>query len=539
MTVAKAAPQKFSDDSVLDELARALYWRGAPEEKLVSYAATLKDYGVRADEIADWAEVMVPAVEFTEVAKGVPAPATKRGGKILATVKMIASTDRKDLQGEKILQDGVMWPYFLEKGWINDVHDKGTGGGLGYPTAIKRVTVTDPKTGEKRPGTQVEGVLLDTQKARDILDLYKALDGHDRAIGSSIQGPVILRLDDSGNPSQTGRTIAKMLAIDLSLTRHPVNVDTYGTVDLCEKSLGALGRKLRSAMGGEANKDVTAGHPAPTYAGGGSLGPLMVQDHNRKGKAMKRCTDEKIQEYLDGLPENEREEAQKSLEAAGVEFVTDGAGTGAPVVDDAQKALDAYDAKLADALLKIKDHIEKGGVVHFGEAARAEATADTTGTLQTVLDTLDRVVAGQQAVAKGIVLLAQGQNFRAADAVKGLDVAEIATAARPDLSGIERAIGGLQAQIDALQKDLGTAGKPRYVPRPEAARVAERTAGAGLDRDKAHRAVMEEFSKAERIADDTAKGLRMDELLPLINALDAGGKITENDLTRCRVPYVG
>jgi hypothetical protein len=521
----------FSDDPGIQALAEAMYWRGAPESRVVSYAETLKDVGVGAGEIVDWAEVFVPTVAIETVAKGVAAPTTKRGGKILATVRGIATSERKDLQGEKILQDGVDWRYFLAKGWLNDVHDKGTGGGLGYPTTIKHTKVKG-KDGVERPATEFEGVLLDTQKSRDILDLYKALDGHDRAIGSSIQGPVILRLDDTGNPAEKGKTIAKMLAIDLSLTRHPVNVDTYGSVDLCEKSIDALGRKLRFAMSADsAAKDTTAGHPAPTYDGGGSAAPLFRQDHNRR-PSMKRavCKDANVQKYLDGLKDDDYDNAAKAMKAAGVQF-DDGADDEPDNdKDDAEKALAEYDAKLAAAMADVKDHLEKGGKILFAEGAEAEATVDTTGTLRTVHDTLQQVVSGINGIAKGMVLLA-----KYAEVAKGIQSG--ATPAQPvDLSGVEKSLGALSERLESIEKDLGGATVSRFVRRPADGSVAQPGGAPGkVDQSKVRDAAFREFSRAERIADDAEKSIRMDELAAIFNKLDTGIEVTAKDLTQFNV----
>ena len=46
----------------------------------------------------------------------------------------VISTDARDKQGERILQDGLDFDDFLRDGWFNDNHAKDTTGIVGYPT---------------------------------------------------------------------------------------------------------------------------------------------------------------------------------------------------------------------------------------------------------------------------------------------------------------------------------------------------------------------------------------------------------------------
>ena len=76
-----------------------------------------------------------------------------------AKITGVISTDEVDLQGERVLQKGLDFSYFLKKGTFNYEHQAGAENMLGYPTKIN----------QRKGYTEVEGVLLlDKPKARDI-----------------------------------------------------------------------------------------------------------------------------------------------------------------------------------------------------------------------------------------------------------------------------------------------------------------------------------------------------------------------------------
>jgi hypothetical protein len=319
-----------------------------------------------------------------DVQAAIQAASAKAGktGKILARIGGVLTSDRRDLQGETIDQRGIDWSYFLQKGWINDVHDKSTGGGIGYPTKVWMV-----KLPSGRVGHRFEGVLLDCRRARDIVDLHKALDGHPRNLSFSIQGAVAARASkDKGDPGF--KHVLKMIPIDASMTRHNVNLDAE--VDLLEpieKSFDAVLERLQ--------KDLTAGCADTTYSGGGSGGPLMVpggqgNGNSRRGKRMKR--DVLVQVF----GKDEVEKAIGALEAAGFDLTQ-------PVA--IEKSLDA--PEMAAALSDVRDCLAKGGSVVLKEAMEAEEVVqDASGTLRATLEALQKVHRGQEALAKGFLAIA-------------------------------------------------------------------------------------------------------------------------------------
>jgi len=148
-----------------------------------------------------------------------------------AYVAGIISSDAQDLQGDRILQEGMQWDYFLRRGWLNYEHQQGPENILGVPTAVKAVTLEGGKK-----ATRVEGYLLmDRPKAREIAETAKALKSmqSDRTIGYSVEGQVLQR--DPKNP----KIITKSRILNVSITAHPVNPDT--TLELLARSLLDVG----------------------------------------------------------------------------------------------------------------------------------------------------------------------------------------------------------------------------------------------------------------------------------------------------------
>lgn len=143
---------------------------------------------------------------------GIPATLEKSGdGK--TWVSGIASTDDKDLQGEKINKDAFILDYFLTKGFLNDNHNKDTGSKVGVPTEAK---IT-------KDGLWIKGYMLETDAANKIIDLANALNkaGSDRKLGFSVEGKVLER--DRKNPN----IITKCWLKDVALTVEPINPNTF------------------------------------------------------------------------------------------------------------------------------------------------------------------------------------------------------------------------------------------------------------------------------------------------------------------------
>jgi hypothetical protein len=140
---------------------------------------------------------------------GIPAT-LKKGNDGKVWVEGIASTDDKDLQGEKINKDAFILDYFLTKGYFNSNHLKETSAKVGVPTEAK---VTNK-------GLYVKGYMLDTEEGRKIIELASALKkaGSDRRIGFSVEGKVIER--DRKNPD----IITKCWLKDCAITAEPINL---------------------------------------------------------------------------------------------------------------------------------------------------------------------------------------------------------------------------------------------------------------------------------------------------------------------------
>jgi len=133
-----------------------------------------------------------------------------------APIAGIVSTDGVDLQGDKIIQEGCDWDYFLKRGWLNYEHKQGPEFIVGYPTKVKS-TVHDGKN-----ATMIEGyLLLDRPRAKEVYEsakaIQKASDG--RSIGFSVEGQVLQR--DPKDPKR----ILKARILNVSVTAHPVNPD--------------------------------------------------------------------------------------------------------------------------------------------------------------------------------------------------------------------------------------------------------------------------------------------------------------------------
>lgn len=128
-------------------------------------------------------------------------------------IEGIASTDHKDLQGEKIKQDGLELSYFLKRGYFNDDHAKETSGKVGIPTEA-RIT---------SKGLWTKGFLLDTPRANGIWDLAEGLKkaGDARKLGFSVEGKVLSR--DASDHT----IITKAWIKDIAITASPINPNTF------------------------------------------------------------------------------------------------------------------------------------------------------------------------------------------------------------------------------------------------------------------------------------------------------------------------
>jgi len=154
-----------------------------------------------------------------------------------ARIGGIISTDTVDLQGDRILQSGLDWSYFLNRGWFNYEHKPGAENIVGIPKAVQPVTLDGGKQ-----ATKVEGfLLLDRPRAKEVYEAAKAIQkaGEGRSIGFSVEGQVLQR--DPTNP----KIVTKARILNVSVTAHPVNPDAR--LEVLARSLEVNGLDITDA----------------------------------------------------------------------------------------------------------------------------------------------------------------------------------------------------------------------------------------------------------------------------------------------------
>jgi hypothetical protein len=142
------------------------------------------------------------------------------------------STDHMDRQGETLLQEGLDFAPFLDKGYFNDNHSADTDALVGYPSNAELRQLP----GGLHKGWYVEGELLEgdgTSRADRLWKLAQDLKkaGGKRKLGFSVEGQIMDR--DPRNPSRVRKAVVREVAI----TRCPVNTAT--SLDVLAKSLHA------------------------------------------------------------------------------------------------------------------------------------------------------------------------------------------------------------------------------------------------------------------------------------------------------------
>lgn len=185
------------------------------------------------------------------------------------------STDHMDRQEETIIQEGLNFDPFLEKGYFNDNHDKATDSLVGYPTAAEIRKYPD---GSLHKGWYVEGELLEgdgKSRADRLWNLAQSLkkSGNKRKLGFSVEGSIDER--DAKNP----KLVRKATVREVAITRCPVN--TRVALDVLAKSLSV----------GHAGPGPSVTDPTP-----GDAGPLTrealegVSSGKKKKKKKKKLS---------------------------------------------------------------------------------------------------------------------------------------------------------------------------------------------------------------------------------------------------------
>lgn len=129
-------------------------------------------------------------------------------------IQGIASTPDKDMQNEKVVQDGIDYNYFLKHGFFNEDHKQGPEYKVGEPTEVRKT----------KNGLYVKGFLYDDHpRADEWWKLMKSLESSNssRKVGFSIEGKVIRK---------EGNTITKCWVKDIAITASPINTNTYADI---------------------------------------------------------------------------------------------------------------------------------------------------------------------------------------------------------------------------------------------------------------------------------------------------------------------
>jgi hypothetical protein len=156
----------------------------------------------------------------------------------------LISTDSVDLDGERVLQDGLDFTEFLTSGYFNDDHDKSVV--LGRPEVVKYL-----RKGQRMPcgllahkdGWYVEGYLLHTPRVIDpktgIWTLAKSSSPSAPTLAFSLEG--IYRVCDA-----VGGWIKRAIIRNVAITDCPTNLDTQ-LVALAKSLSGRASAGMESA----------------------------------------------------------------------------------------------------------------------------------------------------------------------------------------------------------------------------------------------------------------------------------------------------
>lgn len=145
----------------------------------------------------------------------VPLDVIEKSGEGLQKLKVggIASTNRKDMDGESLDPNGFDLSYFQDKGIVNWNHNKSPDAIIGEPTSVK---VT-------KDGLYVEAELYgDNPLAKSVYSLAQTLQksSKTRRLGFSIEGKAVER-----DPKDK-TTVSKALITNIALTISPKNPDS-------------------------------------------------------------------------------------------------------------------------------------------------------------------------------------------------------------------------------------------------------------------------------------------------------------------------
>lgn len=193
----------------------------------------------------------------------------KPGGGTGRFIGGFVSTDHMDREQEIVIQSGLDFNPFLEKGFFNDNHDPATAALIGYPTMAEIRPFPEDKM---HKGWYVEGELLEgdgSTRADEIWKLAQSLKkAGKRKLGFSVQGGV----SERGGPNN--KTVRRGIVREVAVTRCAINTNT---------GLDVLAKSLAVGHGGPHTE------PSP-----GDAGPLTQESlegiKKKKKKKIKKST---------------------------------------------------------------------------------------------------------------------------------------------------------------------------------------------------------------------------------------------------------
>lgn len=189
----------------------------------------------------------------------------------------LISSESIDQHDELVLQKGLDFSYFIDKGWLNDDHGSKTTDRVGYPLTVsyfqKGQTLPDGRVA-KSDCHWMEAVLLENYDLADRLwSLGRALSKSTRRrLGFSIEGKVTRRA------GADGRIVAAARVINVAVTACPVNADTY--LITLAKSLKEENEKIASLTMGAATP--VADVPQTGDGAGALLSPESLEKNPAK-----------------------------------------------------------------------------------------------------------------------------------------------------------------------------------------------------------------------------------------------------------------
>lgn len=169
-------------------------------------------------------------------------------------IRSIVSTAHRDLQKERVRQDGIAWDWFRAWGRLTWGHPYAPERVIGSPTAINKAVCEDGT-----PATELVGNIWTTSDlGKKAVEMHKAaIAAGDRGLGLSIEGNALER--SATDPTDIIKAIVYHVAVDPSPINPFAYIASMAPFEAIGKAMGMLakGKSLdestRDALGPEAN----------------------------------------------------------------------------------------------------------------------------------------------------------------------------------------------------------------------------------------------------------------------------------------------